>query len=93
MPRWLNRGQAKGATWKSPLSDCAREVREGETPSVRAGLALARETRVLPGRRTGDEREKERKVEHRTSNIERRMIGKEGAVTRGRRRGRRGAEE
>ena len=86
-------GQAKGATWKSPSQsrfDYTLEVHEGETPSVRAGLALARETRVLPGRKTGDECEQERNVdtEHPTSNEEERR-----AVTRGRRRGRRGAEE
>jgi hypothetical protein len=94
----VNRGgQAKGATWKSPSQsrvDYTREVHEGETPSVRAGLALARETRVLPGRRTEDEREQERNVEHRTSNVEHRTETKKGKrFTRGRRRGRREAEE
>ena len=61
--------------------------RAGETPSP------TRETRVLSERKTGEERERERNVEHRTSNIERRMMGKKRRFKRGRRRGRRGAEE
>jgi hypothetical protein len=70
----------------APQSRCdyTGGVREGETP------LSTRETRVLPGRRTGDEREQERNVEHRTSNVERR---ERRAVTRGRRRARREAEE
>jgi len=43
------------------------EVHAGETPSP------TRETRVLPGRGAGIEHEQEPNVEHRTSNIERRM--------------------
>src|SRR5438094_9431811 len=64
-----NRKRRLGRPSSQSRFDYTREVHEGQMPSP------TRETRVLPGRKTGDEREEERNVEHRTSNVERR--GKE----------------
>jgi len=78
---WIARARERSDLEVAPPSQdliTLEKCTEGETPSVRAGLALARETRVLPGRKTGGEREQARNVEHRTSNAERR--GKESGL-------------